>query len=310
MKATLVESRKIWADGPHNAFTDLTHWKGRFLCAFREGRGHVSTDGRIRVLSSTDGIQWESAAVIRLDGQDLRDAHLSVTPAGLLMLLGGAAARAKDGEHVPTASFVSLSDDGKGFSPPKLVTDPGRWLWQASWHKGIAYGVAYGKADGKYRARLLKSEDGLTWATHVDDWLAGKGPGETGLRFDGDRCYALVRREPAPALLATAEAPFREWTARELGDHTKSFGDPNLLKTPLGWIAAGRMHDGAAHTALCALDVQAGRLTRLLKLPSGGDTSYPGLLWRDGVLWMSYYSSHEGRTSIYLAKVKLLPERT
>ena len=31
----------------------------------------------------------------------------------------------------------------------------------------------------------------------------------------------------------------------------------------------------------------------------------PGLVWHDNLLWMSYYSSHEGKTSIYLAKIKL-----
>jgi len=55
------------------------------------------------------------------------------------------------------------------------------------------------------------------------------------------------------------------------------------------------------------LDPQAGTLTEFLKLPSGGDTSYPGLVWHDGLLWVSYYSSHEGKTSVYLAKVKLPP---
>jgi hypothetical protein len=28
------------------------------------------------------------------------------------------------------------------------------------------------------------------------------------------------------------------------------------------------------------------------------------LLWHDDLLWMSYYASHEGKTSIYLAKIK------
>lgn len=43
----------------------------------------------------------------------------------------------------------------------------------------------------------------------------------------------------------------------------------------------------------------------VLKLPSGGDTSYPGMVWHQGLLWLSYYSSHEGKTSIYLAKIRL-----
>ncbi|MBX3731392.1 MAG: hypothetical protein KF791_02220 [Verrucomicrobiae bacterium] len=50
---------------------------------------------------------------------------------------------------------------------------------------------------------------------------------------------------------------------------------------------------------------RAGRLTEFLALPSGGDTSYAGMVPHEDLLWVSYYSSHEGRTSIYLAKVRL-----
>jgi hypothetical protein len=47
----------------------------------------------------------------------------------------------------------------------------------------------------------------------------------------------------------------------------------------------------------------------VLELPSGGDTSYPGMVWHEGILWMSYYSSHEGKTSIYLARIRLPNDR-
>ena len=46
-------------------------------------------------------------------------------------------------------------------------------------------------------------------------------------------------------------------------------------------------------------------MTEALELPSGGDTSYAGMVWHDGLLWIAYYSSHEEKTSIYLAKVKV-----
>ena len=52
------------------------------------------------------------------------------------------------------------------------------------------------------------------------------------------------------------------------------------------------------------IDPQAGRLTEFLKLPSGGDTSYAGLVLHGGLLWISYYSSHEGKTAVYLAKFR------
>jgi hypothetical protein len=73
-------------------------------------------------------------------------------------------------------------------------------------------------------------------------------------------------------------------------------------------IAAVRLY-GQARTALCWIDPQAGTLAEALTLPSGGDTSYPGMVFHDGLLWVSYYASHEGKTSIYLATVKIPPAR-
>jgi hypothetical protein len=43
----------------------------------------------------------------------------------------------------------------------------------------------------------------------------------------------------------------------------------------------------------------------LLILRSGGDCSYPGMVYSDNLLWLSYYSAHEGEQAIYLAKIDL-----
>jgi hypothetical protein len=95
-----------------------------------------------------------------------------------------------------------------------------------------------------------------------------------------------------------------DWKWHDLG---LFLGGPNLTQSPGGhWIAAGRIfHDGAAKTDLAWLDVASNELVPILTLPSGGDTSYPGLAWHDGLLWMSLYSSHEGKAKIYLAKVQI-----
>jgi hypothetical protein len=51
-------------------------------------------------------------------------------------------------------------------------------------------------------------------------------------------------------------------------------------------------------------------LAPLLELPSAGsDCGYPGLLWHDGRLWVSYHSSHEAKANIYLAQVRLAGAR-
>ena len=60
----IVDVQKIWDQAPHNAFTDLVHFAGRFFCVFREGEGHVSPDGALRVIASSDGVDWASVALI------------------------------------------------------------------------------------------------------------------------------------------------------------------------------------------------------------------------------------------------------
>lgn len=309
----LLEVNRIWDKAPHNAFTDLLRWHDAFYCAFREGRGHVSTDGRIRILESKDADTWTSTALISLEGYDLRDAHLSVTPDGRLMLLGGAAPREKDNQSAPTGTFVSFSADGSQWTEPQIAVKPGRWLWCVTWNKGKAYGVSYtaGKDNGRY-LDLLVSDDGIHYTPHVPRLFDKGYPTEVTLRFDSDgTCYALVRRDrhgddPSSAVLGVSRPEYKQWQWKDLGADFNGFGGPNLIKIPGGhWLASGRMHDGGAHTAITYLDVENGTMTKLAKLPSGGDTSYPGMIWHNGMLYVSYYSSHEGKTSIYLAKVKI-----
>ena len=308
----VVEVKKIWDQAPHNAFTDLVRWSDTFYCAFREGRGHVSTDGKIRILQSKQADTWNSASLISLEGYDLRDAHLSMTPDNKLMLLGGAAPRPKDNQSAPTGSFVAFSKDGTQWTQPQIVSEPGRWLWCVTWHKGKAYGVSYSAGKGSPNLVLLTSDDGIAYRPLVPKLYSEGRPGEVTLRFDtSDTCYALVRRDklgdqPYSAILGVSKDDYTQWQWHDLGPEFNAFGGPNFIQIPGGyWLAAGRMHDGGAHTAICYLDVQNGTMTRLLKLPSGGDTSYPGLVWYNDVLYMSYYSSHEAKTGIYLAKLKI-----
>ncbi len=310
----VLEVEKIWDRAPHNAFTDLVRWNDTFYCAFREGRGHVSTDGKIRILKSKDADTWESAALISLSGYDLRDAHLSVTPDNRLMLIGGAAPRKEDKQSAPTGSFVSFSKDGMQWTEPQIVVEPGRWLWCVTWHEGKAYGVSYRAGQGENYLELLVSSDGIHYKSLVKRLFDQGRPSEVTLCFGVDgTCYALVRRDrsgsvSSSAMLGISKPDYKQWQWKDLGADFNGFGGPNFIRIPGEfWIAAGRMHPGGSHTALTYLDVEKGIMTKLTKLPSGGDTSYPGLVWHNGLLYVSYYSSHEGKTSIYFAKVKVIP---
>ena len=295
----VLSVRRIWQAGRHNAFTDLIRFKGRFYCVFREGAGHVSPDGKIRVLTSADGKNWKSEAVLDKKGQDLRDAKISKMPDGRLMILGGAAPR-KARESVPTGSFVSFSTDGATWTAPQLAGDPKRWIWRVTWHKAAGYAVDYNYLG---KTNLLTTTDGLKYTTLLAPMCERGTPNEATLRFaDDGTCYCLQRRRGS-ALLGSAPPPYKKWTWRDLGSY---IGGPNMIRLPNGtWIGSGRILKPRTHTALFTLDVAAGKMGPRLKLPSAGDTSYPGLLWHDDVLWVSYYASHEGKTSIYLARVKV-----
>jgi hypothetical protein len=308
--AEVVEVTKIWDHAPHNAFTDLVRFKDQWYCAFREGDAHVSPDGKLRVISSTDGKQWESAALLDHPTHDLRDACLSQTPDGRLMLLGGAQL-AKDGQH-PTGTVVSFSEDGQMWTPPELVLPLPQWLWRVTWHAGMAYGMSYGGNDSQKHYALQTTVDGLQYEPIALDESPPHGGGwltEARLRFDEEAtAYCLQRRDGAEnsALLGVAKPPYSSWQWKDLGVY---FGGPNFLKTPAGhWIGAGRIIDDSAHTDVTWIDADNGKMVSILRLPSGGDCSYPGMVWHEDLLWLSYYSSHEGRTSIYLAKVQVTAE--
>jgi hypothetical protein len=300
----IVEVRKIWDSAPHNAFTDLTRFDGRWFCVFREGKAHVSSDGALRVISSKDGVTWTSAALITATNGDLRDAKITVTPKGELML-SGATALTQPAAYTHQ-SLAWFSKDGTHWSSPVVVGDPNQWLWRTTWHRGRAYSVGYGTTAETF-ARLYASDDGRNFTTLVPRLFDDGSPNETSLGFQpDDTALCLLRRDGgtnASGKLGAARPPYTQWEWKDVG---VKIGGPHMIRLPDGrWVSAVRLYDGKVRTSLGWIDPPAGKFTEFLKLPSGGDTSYAGLVWHQGLLWVSYYSSHEGKTSIYLAKVRL-----
>jgi hypothetical protein len=297
----LVETRRIWDQGAHNAFTDLVRFQDRWYCVFREGQGHVSPDGALRVITSVDGQDWESAALITSEHSDLRDPKITVTPDGQLMMTAAEALHDKS-EHTHQ-SLTWFSSDGRTWSDRHEVGDPNFWLWRVTWHEGTAYGIGYGVGPQRGELRLYTSEDGKTFQTLLEPLLEDPYPNETSIVFDGDTAYCLLRRDPAHGLLGVAQPPYTEWEWKDVG---AQIGGPHMLQLPDGrFIAAVRLYDGGVRTSLGWIDPESGKFTEALRLPSGGDTSYPGLVYHDDLLWVSYYSGHESKTSIYLAKVRI-----
>ncbi len=305
---------RIADQAPHSAFTDLLEVDGRLYCTFREGDGHVyGADGRIRILRRDGDGSWRSVALLEETGVDLRDPKLSMTPDGRIMVLCGGSDY--DGRTLRGArTRVAFSDEAKeSFGPvsPIFVPDEIRsevdWLWRVTWDAhGTAWGVLYQPRSEPSLVRLMTSEDGRDWRFVVDLPVDGVG-NETTLRFgQEDVMTAIVRREGADAraVIGTAAPPYVDWSFDVLPE---AVGGPDMIRSPGGdgWIVAGRRYgDDGPRTALWWRG-DGGEWETLAVLPSAGDTSYPGLVVDGDRLLVSYYSSHEGPTSIHLATLDI-----
>ena len=302
---TLSSTVKLWSGAPHNAFTDLTEFNGKLYISFREASRHAvppeGTDGgNFRIISSANGSTWALTTLISFGvDHDLRDPKLSVTPDNRLMLVG------IDQPHDMSQrqSYSWFSTNGTSFGPAMPSVDAGRWLWRATWHDGLAYGISYAAA----QTRLHVSGDGVAYSTVVSSLSPGN---ESSLLFRRDgSAVAIVRRDNDDvARIGTSSGSLTSWVWH---DATHFVGGPNLLELPDGRVVVGgRFTNGSTRTALALLDPDTGVMSNFLNLPSGGDTGYPGLLWKDDKLLVSYYSSHEGKASIYFSEVNvnLVPE--
>jgi hypothetical protein len=301
-KPRLVSVQRIWDEGSHNAFTDLIRFESRWYCCFREADGHVGGDGKLRVLVSDDGASWKSAALVAETGIDLRDPKFSVAPDGRLMIVAGGSVY--EGTTLKGRQpRVTFSRNGIEWTPPSRILAEGNWLWRVTWHAGQGYGVSYlGWGTERRNGHLYTSRNGLKWEHLVR--LEVPGISEVTLRVmpDGEM-IALARREldTRNGWIGSSRSPYKEWEWRDAGHR---LGGPNFIRFPNGDLWAGsRSHLKAAPETVLA------RMTRtsyepVLSLPSGGDNSYPGLVWYDNLLWVSYYSSHEGKSSIYIAKIE------
>ncbi|WP_018628674.1 hypothetical protein [Niabella aurantiaca] len=301
---------EIWDGAQHNAFTDLLEYKGYVYCSFREGSGHVpGSNGVGRIIRTRDGNTWESFALIQKEGIDLRDQKISVMPDGrVLCLMGGSVYDVTKKPSRLMAMYPHVAFMGKDMkftTPEKAVLENSghNWIWRLTWYKGAGYGIDYGSGRP---AALVKTTDGKTF-TRVTDLEVDGAPNESTIRFDKKgKMYILIRRETGDKLgvLATGKAPFTSFSYHKL-DYR--LGGPDFMFAPgrKKLIVGTRLYlPGGAKTGILVTDLK-GNILKTLLLESGGDCSYPGMLIKNKELWVSYYSSHTGKTKIYFTRIPM-----
>jgi hypothetical protein len=129
-------------------------------------------------------------------------------------------------------------------------------------------------------------------------------PSEAAMAFLKDNtAIAVVRRSGGEkkAVMGKAHPPYTDWTWTTLD---RSIADPCLQQLADGRIiVSGRFSEPSTHTGLCWLDADDGTTEEFLSLPSGGYTGNPSIQVQDNDMLVAYFSSHEGATANYVARL-------
>jgi len=299
------------ADGEHNSNTDMILWRDDFLLVHDARPYHLGTpDARLLVRRSPDARRWETLARLHLPGKDVRDPKLVVI-GGRLHLY----ALANSGRMAtPEGTVLATSDDAVNWSPFEPVGPDGWLFWRPKSPDGGAtwYVPAYWKDHGE--SILLRSRDGREWE-RISTIHRGDGNDETAIEFLPDgRLIATARLEITPdspfghpeagTAIAVADPPYTEW--RTTRSQVTRLDGPALFRIDDSIFAVAR-HQPEPRGPLTRLGgmlarkrtalyrVEPERLVHLSDLPSAGDTSYAGVVRRDGHLYVDYYTSRIDR---------------
>ena len=174
-----VSVREIRGDGTHNAWPDICRWRDRYYVAFNSGGQNHGGGHGLTVLSSADGLHWETVlhkpagewgvlenttrttvcpSFLPLEDRLIlvfyfyTEGDMEVSPqrkADLkrrwLSLKGSEESFQRWVGHHNTSfrTGVSYSEDGRRFEEPEVLLDPSWRVWRPQTFKGRHYIIGY-----------------------------------------------------------------------------------------------------------------------------------------------------------------------
>ena len=321
-KVTVSNVRRVFDDGKHNAFTDLIRFRGAFYLAFRscpDGHG-VSPNASVIILRSADAKEWKQVYTFSVPKRDTRDPHFLIFRDRLFVYTGtwysgdAPLTRTSQQELNLHLGYGVVSKDGASWSKPRLLDGTfGHYVWRAASFDGKAYlcgrrkiGFAIGPKGepNEVESLMLESDDGFIWRKRATfQEIAGD---ETAFLFEKDGSVLGIGRRRQTAQLLRSKPPYTKWERHDLDRH---IGGPLLARWGDRLLVGGRRSTKRGpKTSLCWL--VGTNLSEFAELPSAGDNSYPGLVELSPTrALVSWYSSHEETSSIYLAELEITPKK-
>jgi hypothetical protein len=297
-----LEVRKIFDNGKHNAFTAMRRFKGDLYLAFRSADSHNSAAGDVVVMRSKDGQEWQTVHTMNVVKDD-RDPQFVTTDKRLFLYSPGMNGSALD-------TWLTYTDDGKTWSEPQKIYETQFILWKPIVHDGVFYSTAHKKDEtsgGKGReVHFVKSADGIKWEK-VSTIRAGNWESETTLYFDNKKhATAFLRQKygSPQAQILESDPPYAAWTARPADVNHFSGHSVHTFRGVTYLLSRATASSGKGFGSKIYTFAN-GKLTPYCELPAGGDCAYLEAVEDGNKMLVSYYSTHEGTTNIYLAEVPL-----
>ncbi len=299
----------IWeavSTSTHNFNTDLCFWKNEFYLIYQNSEYHLfSPKSKLVLLKSRNCKNWTLVKEFLSKDYELRDPKFAKINNKLFIY----ALPNLEISPTPFTTVFTFSSDGIEWKEFEETDEHGWLFWRPrTFNDKVWYVSAYWNEHGK--CALFKTVDGIKWE-FVSMIYEGEHCDETALEFtsQGDM-YITSRLEgdlnwdggsfTASTLIAKASYSFTEWKYKKT--HTTRLDGPVLWRHDSLIFAAGRYEPdiqissfgmgsifNVKRTAIYLLVEDS--LVLLKVLPSGGDTSYPGIAEKDGEIYMSYYTN-------------------
>ncbi len=302
--ASQTSVREIWSSGLHAAFTDLAFFHGKFYVAFREGPGHDATEGNgsIRVIRFEEDGPIEEVIHIEM-GMDLRDPKLLILGDGNIYVTF---AGFPPSSTVPRTikNYVTNLVSGTVVAIDDSLES---WLWRMSAVGSRLMGFSYkidALASDPVKGFFVVLDENFS----VLEKIASPISGECTIRKStAEKIYAICRaRDNSMKLGALENSLSRNFAWSGI---SPAIAGPNfvVLNDEFGLVGGRFYGSRGLRTSIASISFNDGKVTELLRLPSGGDTGYPGLLLDNNTLYVSYYYQPSGVnfTNIYFARVQV-----
>ena len=306
----------------HKAFPDIVKHEGHYYVCFREAFSHIGFKdlGSIRIVRGecdprTFQWTWTNVAFLTKEGIDLRDPRFFVTTDNTLKIIMGGTVVDENNETTSMVPHVASFEKGK-WSIVEAIVDPaakgpnGQWIWRVTWNEfdQKGYGFSYGAGS---TLDLMQTSDGLHFKKIATiDCRPLNNLSEATIRFKSDgTAIALIRsRRHGIIGQATPKNGYKTWL---LSIVPFRIGGPNFVVTQEKMWAATRYYflheDNMLDDSTIISLMDEITLIPVLRLKSGIDTSYPGMvLEADGSATIVYYARELDKESrIFITRITL-----